>query len=242
MFTPPGLGYDRAITVFSPNGRLFQVEYALEAVKGGTTAIGLQCAEGVVLAVERKIEPLQEAETVEKTFLIDQHIGTAIAGLGADAQVLVEQARVAAQVHRLTYGEEISVKKLTRELSDTMQFFTQQAGARPYGVSLLIAGIDENQPQLFLVDPSGSFWGYWGIAIGNGGDMASRYLEKEYSHSLSLEELKILAVKTLIHVSKEPLTPKLVEISQIPLDTALFTKVPQTEVSSILKTELKETR
>ncbi len=239
MFTPPGLGYDRAITVFSPNGRLFQVEYAIEAVKGGTTAIGLQCAEGVVLAVERNFHPLQESETIEKTFLIDHHIGTAIAGLGADAQVLVERARVAAQIHKLSYGEDMTVKKLTHELADVMQYFTQQAGARPFGVSLIFAGIDKDLPQLYLVDPSGSFWGYWAIAIGSGGDMANRFLEKEYSRTNTLDQLKTLAVQTLVHVSREPLTPQSVEIAQIPVESRAFTKIPESEVSRILKEEKK---
>ena len=139
MFSQPGMGYDRAITIFSPDGRLFQVEYAIEAVRRGTITIGLRNEEGVVFCVQRRNLPLQENIGSEKIFKIDDHLGVAIAGLTADARTLVDQARVHAQINHLSYNEAVSVLETTRDLCDQMQLYTQNAGVRPFGVSFLIA-------------------------------------------------------------------------------------------------------
>ncbi len=201
MFSQPGMGYDRAITIFSPDGRLFQVEYAIEAVRRGTTAIAVKNDKCVVFCVERRDLPLQENIGSEKLFKIDDHIGVAIAGLTADARTLVEQARVHAQVNILSYNEKVSVLEATRDLCDQMQLYTQNAGVRPFGVSLLVGGIDpENGTKLFMTDPSGAFWGYHACAIGNGAPNARDYLESNYKPDMSEEELKILALKTLSEV------------------------------------------
>ncbi|MFX0136006.1 MAG: archaeal proteasome endopeptidase complex subunit alpha, partial [Candidatus Hodarchaeota archaeon] len=200
MFAPPGMGYDRAITIFSPDGRLFQVEYAMEAVRKGTTAIGILCSEGVVCTVEKRILALQEPESVEKIFKIDNHVGCAIAGLTADARVLVDHARIQCQINKLTYDESIDIQMLTKKICDLKQLYTQHAGVRPFGVSLLIAGIDEKGPQLFLTDPSGAFWGYRANAIGSGAQTVQEELEKEYKPEMTLDEAILLALKALKQV------------------------------------------
>jgi 20S proteasome alpha/beta subunit len=205
-FTPPGQGYDRGITTFSPDGRLFQVEYAIEAVRRGTTAIGCRNQEAIILAVEKRAQPLQETAGAEKIFKIDDHIAAAIAGLTADARVLVDEARVEAQISILSYDEKIQVEECTRAICDKAQLYTLNAGARPFGVSFLIAGIDPIKgPQIFMTDPSGAYWGYKANAIGAGAQNAREFLEKEYKDTLSVEDLKKLTLKTLQRVMDEDL-------------------------------------
>jgi proteasome alpha subunit len=217
MFSNQGMGYDRAITIFSPDGRLFQVEYAIEAVRRGTTAIAMKNADGIIFAVERRKLPLQEHAGSEKLFKIDDHVGVAIAGLTADARTLVDQARVHAQVNILSYNEKVSVLETTRDLCDQMQLYTQNAGVRPFGVSLLIGGVDDdtNIPKLFLTDPSGSFWGYFCCAIGSGSATAREYLAKHYKESMTFEELTNLTLNTLKSVIEGEITADQFEISMI---------------------------
>ncbi len=141
---PGQMAYDRAITVFSPDGRLFQVEYAREAVKRGTTTVGLKFKDGVVLIVDKRIASrLMEPKSIEKIFKIDHHIGCATSGLVADARILVDQARVIAQVNKITYDEEMSVEELVKRICDYKQNYTQYGGVRPFGTALLVAGVDE---------------------------------------------------------------------------------------------------
>lgn len=235
MFAAPGLGYDRAITIFSPDGRLFQVEYAIEAVRRGTTAIGVRCKDGVVLAVEKRILSLQDPESVEKIFVIDEHIGAAIAGLTADARVLVDQARVQAQVNKLSYDEPISVESLTKYIGDLKQVYTQHAGVRPFGVSFLIAGVDDAGPKLFMTDPSGTYWGYWATAIGAGSQKAKEILEKEYKKDLNLEEGIKLSLTALKAVLEGEFDASRVEIAIVDVQTKKFRKLSAEEVQKYIE-------
>jgi len=201
MFSPPGMGYDRAITIFSPDGRLFQVEYAIEAVRRGTTAVALKNDEGVIFAVEKRKLPLQENISSEKLFKIDDHVGVAIAGLTADARTLVEKARIHAQVNILSYNEKVTVLETTRDLSDECQLYTQNAGVRPFGVSLLVGGIDpDGSTKLYLTDPSGAFWGYQASAIGSGSPQARDFLAKEYNSHKTFSEMLLLTIRSLKEV------------------------------------------
>lgn len=217
MFSNPGIGYDRGITIFSPDGRLFQVEYAIEAVRRGTTAIALKCPDGVIFGVERRTLPLQEKLGSEKLFKIDDHVGVAIAGLTADARSLVDQARVQAQVNILSYNERISVLETVRTLCDNLQLYTQNAGVRPFGVSLLVGGIDpeDGKPQLYMTDPSGSFWGYRACAIGAGSSAAREYLMNNYDAAKPLADQKKLIIDVLKEVSEDELTAEKFEIAMI---------------------------
>ena len=218
LFAPKGLGYDRGSTIFSPDGRLFQVEYAIEAVKRGTTAIGMKTAEGCSLIVNKRLHSsLVEREMVKKIFAIDEHIACAIAGLTADARILVNQARVQAQIHRITYNETITIEALTRRLADLKQMYTQHAGVRPFGVSLLIAGCDEiHGPQLFMTEPSGSYWGYRATAIGSGAPVIIEFLEKEYQEKMEkIAEGNLIGLKALNQVTEDALDPNMIEIAII---------------------------
>lgn len=218
MFAPKGLGYDRGSTIFSPDGRLFQVEYAIEAVKRGTTAIGIKTTEGCSLVVQKRLHTsLVEKDMVKKIFSIDDQIATAIAGLTADARILVNQARIQAQVHRITYNEPITVEALTRRLANVKQMYTQHAGVRPFGVSLLIAGCDEVLgPQLYMTEPSGSYWSYRATAIGSSAPTIIEFLEGEYQTiAKTVVEGNLISLKALKHVSEEELDSEMIEIAVI---------------------------
>lgn len=153
--------YDRGVNTFSPEGRLFQVEYAIEAIKLGSTAIGICTSEGVVLAVEKRItSPLMEPTTIEKIVEVDRHIGCAVSGLIADSRTMIDRARVECQNHWFVYNENMSVESCAQAVSNlAIQFGDSDddgaAMSRPFGVAILFAGIDEKGPQLYHMDPSG---------------------------------------------------------------------------------------
>ena len=229
----PNHGYD-ALTIFSPDGRLFQVEYALEAVRRGNTIIGLRCTDGVVLAAQLRIHPLQERTSNEKIFKIDEAIGAATSGLSADARALIDQARIIAQIHRLTYGEPIPVCSLTKQVCDYIQSYTQHGGVRPFGVSLILVGIDD-APQLFVTDPIGSFWSYKAHAVGQGATTAIKILEKEYSPSITIDAGLALAIQALKASAGTPLTPDALEAAVIPSDEGRFTLLSSHDIRQLLE-------
>ncbi len=237
MFAPKGLGYDRGSTIFSPDGRLFQVEYAIEAVKRGTTAIGIKTMEGCCLTVQKRLHTsLIEKDMVKKIFSIDDQIATAIAGLTADARILVNQARIQAQIHRITYNEPITVEALTRRLANLKQMYTQHAGVRPFGVSLLIAGCDEVMgPQLYMTEPSGSYWSYRATAIGSGAPAIIEFLEGEYQTvAKTVADGNLLALRALKHVSEELLDADMIEIAIISEDIRALNYLGKEEIIDII--------
>jgi len=235
MFQQAGRGYDMAITQFSPEGRLFQVEYAIEAVRRGTTAIVCRNSNSVVFTVEKKSSELQEVIGSEKIFKIDDHIGVAIAGLTADARVLVDRARVQAQVNILNYDERISVKDSTLNICEYLQLFTQNAGVRPFGVSFLIAGVDTNgEASLYLTDPSGAMWGYKAFAIGSGATEARAYLEENYKEDISDEELRLLPLRTLKELMGDNLNKDTCDIAFIMKDDVKFKLLNDQEKEDLL--------
>ena len=236
MFQHAGWGYDMAITQFSPEGRLFQVEYAIEAVRRGTTAIVCRNKNSVVFAVEKKSSELQDDSTgSEKIFKIDDHIGVAIAGLTADARVLIDRARVQAQVNILNYDERISVKDSTLNICEYKQVFTQNAGVRPFGVSFLVAGIDSNGPSLYLTDPSGAMWSYFSFAIGSGAAEARTYLEEHYNEDISDENLKLLPLKTLKQLMGDNLSKNTCDVAFILKKDKKFKLLSVDEKEELLK-------
>lgn len=218
----PQMGYDRAITVFSPDGRLFQVEYAREAVKRGATAIGIKCKDGVILLADKRVgSKLLEADTIEKIYKIDEHICAATSGLVADARVLIDRARVEAQINRLTYDEAISVKELAKRICDFKQQYTQYGGVRPFGVSLLIAGVDE-VPKLYETDPSGALLEYKATAIGMGRNVVVEYFEKEYNTDMGFEEALILGLVAMGKAIESELSVENVEVGYVKLEDKKF--------------------
>eukprot|EP01038_Epipyxis_sp_PR26KG_P012399 gene12399-16631_t len=197
------MSYDRAITVFSPDGHLFQVEYAMEAVKRGSAVVGVRGKDCVVLGVERKaVAQLQEARTIRKIAKLDDHLTIAFAGFTADARVLIEKARIEAQSFRLTCEDAPSIEYMARFIAKTQQSYTQRGGVRPFGVSSMIGGFaSDGSPQLYLTDPAGTYSAWKANAIGGKSEKAvQEFLEKNWALNLTEDEAVRLTIKALLEV------------------------------------------
>jgi len=235
VFAVPG-AYDRAITVFSPDGRLFQVEYALETVYRGPTIIGISCPEGIVIGAEEKMESkLQDPDFSQKIYEVDEHLGAAVVGISSDARILVDDARIYAQSNRLMYDEPIDVEVVTKRIGDVMQLYTQHAGVRPFGVSTIFGGIDKGGAKLFTTDPSGSYRAYKAVAIGIGRETAENVLKEEYRDGLTLEESMRLAVKCLVRSLEAREEQPRIKLAVVPSDTKRFRVLASDETEKHLK-------
>ncbi|KAK6004652.1 hypothetical protein QM012_008514 [Aureobasidium pullulans] len=197
-------GYDRALSVFSPDGHVFQVEYALEAVKRGTCAVGVKGDKIVVLGCEkRSAMKLQDTRiTPSKIGLIDNHVCLAFAGLNADARILVDKARLEAQSHRLTVEDPVSIEYITKHVAQVQQRYTQSGGVRPFGISTLIVGFDPNstEARLFYTEPSGIYSAWKANAIGRSSKTVREFLERNHKDGMDREETIKLTVKSLLEV------------------------------------------
>jgi proteasome alpha subunit len=241
MYPTGPAAYDRAITVFSPDGRLFLVEYAREAVKRGTTAVGVVYDKGVLLAVDKNVATkLIVPVSIEKIFRIDEHIGVATSGLVADARRLVDSARIWAQRNRLAYNEPITVLKLTKELCDIKQAYTQYGGARPFGAALLIAGVNEH-PHLYETDPSGAFTEYTATAIGMGKRDVEKVFEEKYKGNLGRKEAVELALIGLNVTTEGKPTEEYIDVVTIEKKRP-YQRVPSEELKESLDKVKKEIR
>ncbi|MFQ5970219.1 MAG: archaeal proteasome endopeptidase complex subunit alpha [Nitrososphaerales archaeon] len=227
---PAAAGYDRAITIFSPDGRLYQVEYAIETVRRGTLAVGIKSKDGVVLAVEEKARKLQSIGQTQKIFQIDDHIGVAAAGYIPDARMQVDHARFAAQSNKLIYDEAVDVEGIAKSVADVAQQFTQYAGVRPFGVALVLAGVGRNGGEVYLTDPSGTYIAYEAIAIGAGSDQVTEFLEKRYKEDISLDEACVLAAESIYLVSEDKVGTKHIKMAVIDRKEKRMRKVEDEEV------------
>jgi len=208
--------YSFSLTTFSPSGKLVQIEYALNAVNAGATALGIKAKDGVVMATEKKMPPLMDDTSIQKISLLTDNIGVVYAGMGPDSRVLVRKGRKIAQQYFRTYHAPIPVNQLVRELAAIMQEFTQSGGVRPFGVSLLIAGYDEVAgAQLYQVDPSGSYWAWKASAIGKGMVNARTFLEKRYKEDVGLEDAVHTAILTLKEGFEGEMTENNIELSVV---------------------------
>lgn len=212
----PAQMYDRAITVFSPDGRLFQVEYAREAVKRGTTTVGLKFNDGVVLIVDKRItSQLVDPASIEKIFKVDDHVGVATSGLVADARVLVDRARTDAQMNRVTYDEYVEVETLVKKICDFKQTYTQYGGVRPFGTALLIAGRDATGVHLYETDPSGALMSYKATAIGAGRAQVMEVFESDYRENVSKDDAIALGLKALYRATEGKLNAAALEMGVV---------------------------
>jgi len=233
---PAQQGYDRAITVFSPDGRLYQVEYAIETVRRGTVAVGVKCKEGIVIAVEEKPRKLQISETAQKIFQIDDHVGVAAAGYIPDARSQVDNARFFSQSNKMIYDEEVEVETIAKHLADQCQQYTQYAGVRPYGVALILGGVVNNTPQLYLTDPSGTYISYDAISIGSGSDSVTDFLEKTYKEELTLDEASTLAAAGIYLSSEDKEGTSHIRMAHIKTETGLYEIVSDEQIVNYANT------
>lgn len=214
-----GREYDGAITIFSPEGRIYQVEYALELVKRGSPIVGVKSPEGVVLAaIEPKQSRLAAQINSKKIYQIDEHVAVAIAGLSPDARVLVRQARYVSQGNRMSYDEPVDIESLTSSVGDLLQTYTQNSGVRPFGVSIIFGGVDNHRVSLISTDPSGSYRGHKAHAIGRNSEKAMKVLHEQYREGMNLDEATALAIESLKEAADEALTPEDLNISTISIE------------------------
>jgi len=222
--------YDRGVNTFSPEGRLFQVEYAIEAIKLGSTAIGIRTNDGVIMAVEKRIvSPLICPDTIEKILEIDEHMGCTMSGLTADARTLVDHARVEAQAHWFTYNERMPVESCVNSIADLALDFSdtdknrKKTMSRPFGVALLVGGYDEvDGPVLFNTDPSGTFGKYSACSIGSAQEGAMSMLQEQYKPDMSFAEAETVALTVLRQVMEEKLNKDNIEVGVVEASTKKF--------------------
>jgi proteasome alpha subunit len=234
VFAAPG-AYDRAITVFSPDGRLFQVEYAMELVNRGATILAIRSSGGVVLGAEETVDPLEESEYSWKLFKIDDHVGAAIVGLSSDARILIDQARVLAQSNKLTYDEPIDAEVVTKRICDIKQLYTQHAGVRPFGVSMIFAGVDKTGNRVFGTHPSGTYRGYKARTEGAGRETVFNILKEEYREETGLKDTTKLAVKCLAKALEARQLPPRIKIAVISKETQKMDYLTDEKTESIMK-------
>lgn len=224
------MGYDRASIVFSPDGRLLQVEYARKTVKQGPSAIGIVCKDGVLLVADRRIiDRLIVVSSIEKIFQVDEHIGAAVAGIISDGRILIERAQILAQQHKVTFDEPIETKNLVKEICNIKQLYTQVGGARPFGVSILFAGVN-HEPHVYVTDPTGIFFEFKATAIGEGENELKEILDKEYKENMTIDDGIKLAIKGLRKVLGKEFDLSRVEGAYIRNDDKKFHRIAKDEL------------
>lgn len=231
------MGYDRSITMFSPDGRLLQVEYAKKTVKQGSTALGIACKDGVVLIADKRLSsPLQVPDAVEKMFKIDDHIAATASGIISDARVLVDRAQLKAQQHSVTYDSRIDVLSIVKDMCDLKQICTQSAGLRPFGVSLLVGGVEEDGTiKLFVTEPYGLYYQYRAAVIGEGDAEIEPVLQKKYRSSMSVEEGLKFGLSLLKDFLKEEFDFERVDAAYIDVKDKKLNKLSIDDVKKLLK-------
>ena len=225
-------GYDMTPTMYSPDGRIYQVEYAMETVKRGTLAIGVKTRQGVVMAVEEKPRALQTSNITQKIFQVDYHIGVAAAGYIPDARVQVDNARLFSQGNKITYDEAVEVATVAKHLADQSHQFTQYSGVRPNGVALIIAGVDQKGESIYVTDPSGTYVQYAAIAIGAGSEEVNAFLEKHYSTEMSLEDAASLAIAAINLKAEQKEGLSHIKMAKVTTERKIFEKVSESDLQS----------
>ena len=230
------MGYDRAITMFSPDGRLLQVEYAKKTVRQGSTAIGMVCSDGILFVTDKRIiDSLIVPESVEKIWQIDDHIGVTASGILSDARVLIERSQTKAQHHRVTFDTMIDVLSVVKDICELKQICTQSAGLRPFGVSLLVGGIDNEGPVLYETDPTGIYFGYKASVIGESETEIEAILKKRYKESLSIEDGFKLCISALSKVLGKNLTAERIDAAYVMTKERKFKRFNKQIIDKTLK-------
>ena len=225
-------GYDMTPTMYSPDGRIYQVEYAMETVKRGTLAIGVCSKEGVIIAVEEKARTLQTTGITQKIFQVDFHVGIAAAGYIPDARIQVDNARFFSQGNRMTYDESVEIGTIAKYLADQSHQFTQYSGVRPNGVSLIIAGIDQKGESIYVTDPSGTYVQYAAVAIGAGSEDVNDFLEKHYNPDMSIDDASSLAIAAINLKDKQKDVVDDIKMAKVTTETKVFEKVSESDLKN----------
>ena len=230
------MGYDRSSTMFSPDGRLLQVEYAKKTVKQSPTSMGFVCKDGVLLLADKRIlDKLMISESIEKVVPIDDHMGASISGFSMDGRVLVERAQLLAQQHRLTYDGPMDILTLVKEVANQKQAFTQYGGARPFGVSILFAGVDDKGPQLYVTDVTGIYFSYRAVAIGEAETQLKEILEKDYKDTITIEQAVKIGVKAMQTVFGSEFDMDRIDGAYITSDEKKFKKLEKDYLRKLIK-------
>ncbi len=220
------MGYDRTATMFSPEGLLLQVEYAEKAVKLGSSSIGMNCSDGILIIADKRIEDnLIVSKSANKIYEIDSHIIASIAGIVSDARVLIEKSQILSQQHRITYDSPIEPESVIKEISNIKQQFTQYGGARPFGVFLMIAGINGKKPELYTSNITGNYFSYNANAIGENDDKIKEKLREEYSKELTIKKGVKLALKIFKEIQGNKFNLNRFELSYIKKDDLKIVKL-----------------
>lgn len=230
------MGYDRASTMFAPDGRMLQVEYAEKTVRLGPASIALICSDGLVIVADRRMkDKLIEQVSANRIFEIDEHIGATYAGVSSDGRVLIERAQLTGQQHRVTFNSPIEVESIIKEIADTKQLFTQYGGARPFGVSILVAGIDKKEARIFVSDVTGNYFSYKATAIGENDEKVKELLRKYYDEKMNIEA----GIKLCFKIFKEVLGKNFeigrFDVAYITLEDKSLKRIPSEELKKYNK-------
>eukprot|EP01013_Petalomonas_cantuscygni_P015813 TRINITY_DN32726_c0_g1_i1.p1 TRINITY_DN32726_c0_g1~~TRINITY_DN32726_c0_g1_i1.p1 ORF type:complete len:264 (+),score=48.49 TRINITY_DN32726_c0_g1_i1:121-912(+) len=231
--------YDTDVTVWSPDGKLFQVDYAMEAIKQGACTCGAVSKTHVVIVALKRSPDKTVSRHLSKMFPVDQHMGISIAGLAPDARVLARHMRTESMNHRYSFGTQVPTERVVRRISDKAQKHTQRAGSRPYGVGMLVAGFDAAGPHLFQTCPSGNYYDFRAAAIGARSQPARTYFERHIDEQpdMSLEQLRLHCLAALAATAAEgqALEPAAVSVLEVGEGTPLRIYDTETETAPLLE-------
>ncbi|MFW5846981.1 MAG: archaeal proteasome endopeptidase complex subunit alpha [Nanoarchaeota archaeon] len=230
------MGYDRTATMFSPEGHLLQVEYAEKTVRLGSSSIGIVCKDGVLIVADKRIEDkLIVDNSSKKIHEIDEHVITSVAGIISDARVLVDKARVLSQQHRITYDSPIEPKSVIKEIADIQQQFTQYGGARPFGVSMMLAGINGKKPELYSSEITGNYFAYYAHAIGEKDDKIKEKLKEKYKENLTLKQAAKICIDIFKEIKEDKFNIEKLEMAYISIDKPQLKRVEGKDIQEFIK-------
>ncbi len=230
------MGYDRVATMFSPQGHLLQVEYAEKTVRLGSASIGIVCSDGVFIIADMRVDDkLIKQKSANKVHEVDSHIIASVAGIVSDARVLIEQAQVLAQQHRITYDSDIEPELVIKNISNTKQQFTQYGGARPFGVSLMLAGINRKKPELYTSDVTGNYFSYYANAIGENDDKIKELLRKKYTQDLTMKKGIKIALDIFKEIQGNKFNINKFELCYIPSEDGRVIKIYDEKLEEFVK-------
>ena len=230
------MGYDRTATMFSPEGKLLQVEYAEKAIRLGSSSIGLVCSDGVFIIADKRIEEkLMTQNSASKIYEIDSHLIGSAAGIVSDARILIERSQVLAQQHRVTYDSPVEPEVIIKEISNLKQQFTQYGGARPFGVSIMIVGIKGEKGELYTSDVTGNYFSYNANAIGENDEKIKEKLREKYEKSLTIKKGIKLTLNIFKEIQGNRFNIKRLELAYLKKDDLKIIKVEGEELKTFAK-------